>query len=281
MHCFFGLFLAFCLCWSPPVFAAEFTDSQTKILRALEQAPVIYLGEVHDYPEDHETEFELLKKLYINNQNLAVGFEMFQRPFQPYLSRYLADEITELELQELSEYDSRWGFDWEYYAPLLRFAKAHKIPLLALNTPSEITNKVAIEGLDSLERQDYRYIPAREDLDFSNEDYLAQIEESFRVHMENDYGNKAQNPDNFIAAQILWDETMAEAIADYLQAHQDQQFITFVGQAHIENNFGIPDRVARRIPDVNGLQKTVFLSSDNPVEDAEPADFVWNITTTE
>ncbi|OKH12133.1 ChaN family lipoprotein [[Limnothrix rosea] IAM M-220] len=278
MQLFFSLFITFCLCWVQPVFAAELSEPQAKILAVLEQAPVVYLGEIHDHLADHEAEYDLLTKLYTNNQNLALGFEMFQRPFQPYLSRYLADEMTEEELQELSEYDRRWGFDWEYYAPLLRFAKAHQIPLVALNTPAEITNKVAVEGLDSLEEQDYRYIPARQDLDFSNQAYLDEIEASFLAHIEGDYGNQAVKLENFTAAQILWDETMAEAIADYLQDHPEQQFITFVGQAHLANNYGIPDRVARRIPTVTTQQKTVFLSSSNSTEDSNLADFLWHTT---
>ncbi len=280
MQFFLSLFFAFCLSWTQPAFAAELTESQAEILTVLEQAPIVYLGEIHDHPEDHEAEYDLLTKLYTANQDLALGFEMFQRPFQPYLSRYLADEMTEQELQELSEYDTRWGFDWEYYAPLLRFAKAHQIPLVALNTPAEITNKVAVDGLDSLQAQDYRYIPAREDLDFSNQDYLDGIEESFLAHIEGDYGNQAVKLENFTAAQILWDETMAEAIANYLQDNSEQQFITFVGQAHIAKNYGIPDRVARRIPAVQNQQKTVFLSSSEPTEDLKLADFIWQITET-
>ena len=264
-----------------PALATDFSASQTDICETLKKAPVVYLGEIHDFPADHEAELTLLQSLYANNQNVALGFEMFQRPFQPYLVRYLADEMTEAELHELTEYDTRWGFDWEYYAPLLRFAKAHHIPLLALNTPSEIINKVATEGLDSLNKQDYRYIPQRADLDFSNQDYLDEIEESFLAHIEGDYGNQAVKLENFTAAQILWDETMAEAIADYLHSNPDQQVIALVGQAHIAKNYGIPDRVARRIPEIKDAQKTVFLSSDNAPSDLKEVNFIWNVASAE
>ena len=48
-------------------------------------------------------------------------------------------------------------------------------------------------------------------------------------------------------AQVLWDETMAEAIALYYQNHPHAQIAVLVGKAHIMNNYAIPNRVARRI----------------------------------
>lgn len=268
--------VVFFSCWVNPVMAADLSNSQTEILATLEAAPVVYLGEIHDNETDHDSELTILTELYRRNRDLTLGFEMFQRPFQLYLTQYLLDEISESDLRDLTEYDDRWRFDWEFYAPLLRFAKVHHLPIVALNTPAEITNIVATEGLDNLDKKYYRYIPDRENLDFSNQDYLDDIKASFLAHIDGDYGNQAVQLENFTAAQILWDETMAEAIADYSRVNSGQQFIAFVGQAHIYNNYGIPDRVARRIPEIKPLQITVFLSSDQPQEDIELADFIWS-----
>lgn len=239
MKFLFAIFAAL-LCLITPISPA-LASTESATIEILEGGQITYLGEIHDNPLDHEKELAILIDSYSKNQDLALGFEMFQRPFQPYLDRYIAGEITEVELHELTEYDDRWGYDWGFYAPLFRFAQAHHLPLIALNTPSEIINKVATDGLDSLEPQDYRYIPNRADLDFSNEEYLAQIEDSFREHLENNYG-KSQNPENFIASQILWDETMAQAIANYLNVHPTEKILVFVGQAHI-NEYAIPAKI--------------------------------------
>lgn len=241
MKFLFTIFAAL-LCLITPIFPA-LASTESATIEILEEGQITYLGEIHDNPLDHEKELEILIDSYRENQDLALGFEMFQRPFQPYLDRYIANEITETELRELTEYGDRWGYDWEFYAPLFRFAQTHHLPLIALNTPSEIINKVAINGIDNLEPQDYRYIPARSDLDFSNEDYLEQIEASFQEHLENNYG-ESQNLENFIAAQILWDETMAQAIANYVNIHPTEKILVFVGQAHI-NKYAIPARINR------------------------------------
>ena len=114
---------------------------------------------------------------------------MFQRPFQPLLNRYLNGEIDEDCLKEQTEYETRWGFDWEFYAPILRFAKAHQIPLIALNTPAEITLKVAESGIDSLEFPDFRYIPPLKEIDLDNQVYRQRLEQIYQQHVENEQGN--------------------------------------------------------------------------------------------
>ncbi len=137
--------------------------------------------------------------------------EMFQRPFQPVIDHYLAGEIAEAELVAQTEYEARWGFPWEVYAPVLRFARANQIPVLALNTPREITRQVSGQGLASLEEEDFRYIPPLEAIDLSNDNYRDFVAAAFGDHN----GHGSFNFENFFAAQVLWDETMAETIAAF------------------------------------------------------------------
>ena len=216
----------------------------------LKQNDVIYLGENHNSPEHHVRQLEIIKQLHRSNDepNLAIALEMFQRPFQPVLDRYLAKEIGETQLRQQSEYDPRWGWDWEFYAPILRYARQHQIPLIALNTPEEITQKVAETGIDSLEGSDFRYIPPLNEIKLDNQTYKQSISDIYLQHVEAGQGN-SQDLDNFFAAQVLWDETMAEAIARHYQNNPQSQIVVLVGQAHVMNDYAIPQRVERRIRD--------------------------------
>ena len=219
-------------------------------IEQLQSQNVIYLGENHDNSEHHERQLAIIKKLHSdsNNNELAIALEMFQRPFQPILDRYIAREISEAQLKQQTEYDTRWGFDWEFYAPILRYARQQQIPLIALNTPAEITNKVAQTGIDSLKDDDLRYIPPRNEIKLDNTEYKQNIAEIYLQHVENGRGN-SQDLDNFFAAQVLWDETMAEAIALHYQNYPKSQLVVLVGKAHVMNDYAIPDRVKRRIKD--------------------------------
>ncbi|MBD2257570.1 ChaN family lipoprotein [Pseudanabaena sp. FACHB-2040] len=249
--------------------------SQPSILEALARAEVVYLGETHSSPADHAAQLEIIQALVQEKVRVAIALEMFQRPYQPILDAYLASEIDEAALVEKTEYEQRWGFPWEYYAPILRFAKAQQMPVLALNTPTEITRKVAQAGLDSLSEEDFRYIPPVTEIHTDNAAYRAYIEDIFtQAHAGH---GSALSFDNFFAAQVLWDETMAEGIADFRQAHPDYSVVVLAGQGHVIYGYGIPDRVARRLGD--DLQQAIVILNPDAALQAEfengVADYFW------
>ncbi len=211
---------------------------------ALAQADVVYLGETHSNPQDHQAQLTILQTLHQQRSRLAIGMEMFQRPYQNIVDRYLAGEITEAQLQELSQYRQRWGFPWELYAPILRFAKENHLPVLALNTPTEVTRKVARQGPESLTWVDRRFIPPLSSLDTGNGAYRARIQTVFeQIHQGRSHSS---NFENFFLAQVLWDETMAEGISQFLQRQPGTQVVVLAGKGHIFYGDGIPSRVQRR-----------------------------------
>lgn len=272
--------IAFLLFWSLSVSAqadsgclsSNITDRQTvnaqqAVVDALAQAKVVYLGETHDHAADHQGQLQIIQALYQQNQHrqnrgMAIALEMFQRPYQPLLDQYLAGKITELELQQQSEYDQRWGFPWEYYAPILRFAKAHQLPLIALNVPTEITRKVAREGLESLTDSDRQWIPSESEIRTDNAAYRQMLQ---AVYEEIHQGQSSSNSfDRFFLAQVLWDETMAQVVANFLQVQPNHQVIVLAGDGHLVYGYGIPSRVARRIEGI--VQRSVIVNPDDEME---------------
>lgn len=265
-----GIFLAgFFLIQSPQSLnatAESVSEINIQNLNQIQQNDVIYLGENHDSSAIHQQQLEIITQLQDNltkansAKKLAIALEMFQRPFQPMLDRYLAGIITEDQLREQTEYDTRWGFAWEFYAPILRFAKDQQISLIALNTPAEITQKVAESGINSLVESDFCYIPPLQDIKLDNTEYRQRLTEIYQQHVEQGQGNST-DADNFFAAQVLWDETMAEAIALDYQKHPDTQIVVLVGKAHVMYDYAIPNRVNRRISNPNFTQTTLLLNN--------------------
>lgn len=230
-----------------------------EVVERLSQKRIIYIGEYHDRFSHHYIQLQLIKELYKRNKKIAIGMEMFQRPFQKVLDEYINGRMGEREFLKETEYFKRWGFDYNLYKPILDFAKEQVIPIVALNLRREITEKVSKGGIDSLTEEERKEIPA--DLDFSDNEYRERLKEVFKQH-------KLNNFDYFYQAQILWDETMAMSIDEFLKDHPDYQMIVLAGGGHIAYGSGIPKRVFRR----NGLDYGIVLI------DAEPergiADFI-------
>lgn len=240
----------------------ESATARSTAIATLAQAAIVYLGETHDSAVDHTAQLAIIQSLHRKNPKVAIALEMFQRPFQPVIDRYLAGDITEAELLAQSEYQKRWGYDWEYYAPILRFAKANQLPVLALNTPAEVTRKVARKGLASLEEDDFRHIPPRQDIDTSNDAYRKLVQSVFEQHGSHGH---SLNLDHFFTAQVLWDETMAEGIANFKRQNPRYQVIVLAGKGHVVYGYGIPDRVSRRL----GKQLSQKIVLLNPNEELQ------------
>ena len=257
-------------------------ESAAIVLQDLAKAEVVYLAETHDRPEDHQAQLYILQELHRLRPNLAIALEMFQRPYQPAIDRYLAGDLSEMELQRETQYQKRWGYPWEFYAPILRFAKQKKLPVVALNTPTEITRKVSRTGLDSLTLAEQQWIPPKSAIRLEPAAYRDRIRQIYdEIHAGS--GNSA-NFEKFFLAQVLWDETMADRIASTLQKRPDRLIVVLVGQGHVLYGDGIPNRVARRAG-TNGFlrrplqQRSLLL---NPSQDIQKqagsaiADYFWN-----
>jgi uncharacterized iron-regulated protein len=257
----------------------KFTPAQQQILKSIAPAQIIYLGEIHNSATDHADQLAILEYLHQQKSKasppLAIGLEMFQKPYQPIIDQYLAGKISEEQLVAQTEYEKRWGWPWENYAPLLQFAKAHQIPVIALNTPTEVLRKVSKGGLDSLQAADFQYIPPASEINKSNLTYRDLILESYQQHKAQAVAT-SPDFDRFYTAQLLWDETMAATAAEFYQRHPQTQLVIIAGQAHIRYGYGIPDRVSFRLAKTI-LKKSVILSSDEKWEKSI-ADFLFRPT---
>jgi len=201
---------------------------------------IVYVGEYHDRFAHHNVQLQVIKSLHQKDPKLAIGMEMFQRPFQKTLDDYLDGVIEEREFLKRSEYFKRWGFDYNLYKPILDFARVEKVPVVALNLTREIVEKVSKSGMDALSDEDRKTLPQQ--MDFSDDDYRGRLKEVFNQHKNaND-----RSFDFFYQAQILWDETMAESIDQYLKQHPDRRMVVLAGGGHIAFESGIPLRAFRR-----------------------------------
>ncbi len=223
---------------------------------------IVYVGETHDQFSHHTVELEIIKGLYRRGRKVAIGMEMFQRPFQKAMDDYIEGKTDEREFLKTTEYFKRWGFDYNFYRPILQFARAEKIPVVALNVKQEIAEKVFRGGLDSLSEEEREFLPFQ--MDFSDPVYKERLKKVFGEHED----FKTKNFDFFYQAQILWDEAMSESIDKFLRTHSTHQMVVLAGSGHLAYGSGIPKRTARR----NGYDYAIVLNDAELEKDI--ADYV-------
>ena len=70
---------------------------------------------------------KILKTYYEKfGNNIAIGMEMFTRPYQPFLDQWVAGEIDENKFLEETRWNSEWGYDYDLYKDILDFAREKK-----------------------------------------------------------------------------------------------------------------------------------------------------------
>lgn len=207
----------------------------------IENADVILIGEWHTHAGIHRFQTDLLKQMVENGHPIALSMEQFARDAQPVLDEYLAGEIGE---QYLIQKANAWPNYESDYRPLVEFAKGQQLPIIAANAPKPIVRCIGRVGIDYIERltPDQRQWIAAE---INTQD--SPYKSTFMASMH--HGNPAQNENQF-AAQVTWDETMAESIVRYLRTNPERKVLHIAGMFHTQQGLGTAASILRRNPNL-------------------------------
>ena len=237
-----------------------------QLIDQISSKDLIFIGEVHDNPEHHLIQVQILQALLECCSPISIAMEFFERPQQASFDRYLEGKLSEEEFLKEVRWEERWGFDYAFYRPLIRIAKQHGAEVVAINAPSKVVGKVARRGLESLDESERTEIA--EEIDLSNEAHRTYVREAYEQPAHKDL-----KFDYFYEAQCVWEDTMAESLAEYLKGHE-KKLIVFAGNGHIIKKFGIPNRTIERVP-VSMVTIMPYPLSEGVTIEQEIADYVW------
>lgn len=213
---------------------------------------VVFLGEEHDSDGAHQLQAALVRELILKGANIAISLEMFERDVQGVLNEYLAGRISEEEFL----YASRpWNNYAEHYREVIELAREHRIPVIAANVPRELAAAIAKGQAVDQSQAAYR---ARS-LNAPSDLYWEKFAEIMKGHggSENETANR-----RMYESQCLKDDTMAEAITDFLATHRHRHVtvVHLCGKFHSDFGLGTAARVAWR----NGLARMTIVSTERP-----------------
>ena len=94
-------------------------------------APRLLIGEVHDNPDHHRIQLQLVQTLVRQQGRYpTLVFEQFDQDQQALLDQYLRGDLNTLAMK--TRFAER-GWDWEYYRPLLELASDYDLQVYAGN----------------------------------------------------------------------------------------------------------------------------------------------------
>ncbi len=241
-----------------------------QLIEELGAKDLIFIGEVHNNPEHHLIQIQILQALSARYGPVTLAMESFSRAHQSVVDQYVKGLTTEAILLDKLNWRKSWGFFYYYYRPFMLLAREKGLKVLAINADKAIAKKVARSGLKSLDESERSQIA--ESIDLSNSDHRSYVSEAYSHHAH----KNLKNFEYFYQAQCAREDTMAKNIAEFLK-NSRTKMVVLTGNAHIINKYGIPDRTVKRVQS-NLATILLYPLAGREIIEKRSGDYIWLTT---
>ncbi len=247
--------------------------SLEQMVDSISASRVIYIGETHDNIEAHKVQLQIIQYL-AEKYPLAIGLEMFRRSAQKDLNLWNKGQLSKKEFRNL--FHTNWGEGFSLYQPIFEFSKSRNLPLIGLKPTRAVENHFragdAAPG-DTLYPE----------IDDTDPYHRAFAMSAFGGHRGN--AKALEKPYRML---LLWEETMAQTVAEFLRTNTDKKLVVLAGGFHVQYGFGIPKRAYRRMPHNYSIIQPSVTQIPEDLKDREmtvekvsiplyAADYAWKV----
>ena len=210
-----------------------------KMLKTLQDADIIFIGETHNCPVAHWMEYEITSDMIRKSpKGLTLGAEMFETDNQLLVDEYTSGVISSDKFEAEAKL---WDNYWTDYSGLLYLAREHGLKFVATNVPRRYASLVKDNGLEALGN-----------LPDAAKNLMAPLPIAFDAQSQDEamfgfmqmIGGKGSANSHFAEAQAIKDATMAW----FISRNFDRKFIHYNGNFHSDNRAGIIPYLEQYLP---------------------------------
>lgn len=243
------------------------------VARRCAAADVIFFGEQHSDAVCNAVEAQLLHALMQRSRPVALAMEFFERDTQSALDAYLAGQSDESAFVTAT----RQGRDYPLsHRPLIELCRTEKAPIIAANAPRRLVREYRMSKMpfdafrQSRSPEDQRWLPRGSE--HLAGPYFERFVEIIKHHPPaagtptsapallplTESGDAAMSRasatptvDPLVVSfrpQLLWDDSMAESVADYRTVHGDHRVMLIAGRFHVASEGGTLQKFRQRRP---------------------------------
>ncbi|MGZ3790715.1 MAG: ChaN family lipoprotein [Bdellovibrio sp.] len=110
--------------WSPV--------KRDELWQQIEQSQVVLMGDFHALHQSQKAQLRILRHIP-KSRKIILAVEFIEAVDQDILNEFLSADISEKEFLNKLQWQSKWGFPWDHYKPLLQWARKNKISVYGLN----------------------------------------------------------------------------------------------------------------------------------------------------
>lgn len=125
------------------------------LLDEIEKSEIVLIGDFHALHQSQRAQARILKALS-GGRPVLLAVEFFQASDQRILDRYCAGQIGEREFLKAIQWQKRWGFPWENYRGLVRWAVKKKWKVAGINKVFESRSATTLKARDRFSAEKIR-----------------------------------------------------------------------------------------------------------------------------
>jgi len=227
--------------------------SLDNIISDITDANVLFFGEEHNDSIGHLLEATIFEKINLKFPGkTALSLEMFHSDVQQVVDEYLLGLISEKNFIK----DGRAWSNYKDYKPLVEYAKANKLAVIAANAATRYSNAVTKGGLEILAgfpKSSLSSLPPIP-IDTATGRYLQKFNDLL--------GGHSMGSMKVYQTQNLWDATMAWSIAQYIKDNKNVKILQLNGRFHSDEKLGTLAKLKKYAPQVKILNISSFSADD-------------------
>ncbi|MEN0059574.1 MAG: ChaN family lipoprotein [Bdellovibrio sp.] len=135
------------------VYAQEFQKkwapvSKEVLWEQMREAQVVLVGDFHALHQSQKAQLRILRHVP-PERKIILAVEFFEAGDQDKIDAYLSGKLSEREFLKVIQWQTRWGFPWEHYRSLLRWAQKRKVSVQGLNRNYKKRNATTLRSRDA------------------------------------------------------------------------------------------------------------------------------------
>lgn len=128
---------------------AEFSRNWTHVessdfLKTVSEARLVLMGDFHALAQSQKSQLRILKHLGQLRRKVVLALECFEQKDQALIDGLSLGKISEKDFLRQIKWQERWGFSFESYRELVRYAIKMKWPLIGLNVHKGVRTRAAL-----------------------------------------------------------------------------------------------------------------------------------------
>lgn len=97
----------------------------------IKQAEVVLVGDFHVLKQSSRVFLRIIRKI---NTPFVIALECLRSVDQGYIEQFLSGELSEKEFLTKVAWKKNWGFPWENYKAIFKWAQQHKVKIYGINS---------------------------------------------------------------------------------------------------------------------------------------------------